>query len=178
MDGTNAFLRYFCTYSTSDINGEPNGGVVGTIRHIENMIRLTRADKVVICFDAPGGSQRRRKMFAEYKHGHKPRHLNRHYDIKNPEQNKQAQQILLREYLRDLPINVLCIDRVEADDVIAFLHGYYADDKKVIVSTDKDFQQLLDAHTIIYKPQKKSFYTLKDCLTEHNIHPKPGSNLK
>ena len=50
----------------------------------------------------------------------------------------------LIKYLDQLPISILSIDNVEADDVIAYITQmeYYKGWQKVIVSNDKDFQQL------------------------------------
>ena len=65
------------------------------------------------------------------------------------------------------------IEGVEADDLIGFIvkdpkfHNY----QKVIVSNDKDFIQLCDERTILYRPVKDQILNIKTVLEEYNIHP-------
>jgi DNA polymerase-1 len=173
VDGTNQFIRHYVVYSSTDINGNPFGGVVGFLRSLGSIVSLTKPTKVVIAFDAPGGSQRRRAICREYKEGRKPSRLNRKFDIGDDKEqnNKKAQEQYLREYLKDLPVSVICINNIEADDVLAYLCLLNPNERKVIVSSDHDFYQLLDANTLIYQPSKKNFYTLKDCTRENGIYP-------
>ena len=58
------------------------------------------------------------------------------------------------EYVNELPIIQIVIDFVEADDVIAYAarHLIYGFWNKIIVSSDKDFFQLCDDYTSIYRP--------------------------
>ena len=49
------------------------------------------------------------------------------------------------QYLNDLPIIQTMVDYIEADDCISYIaqHKKYADWEKLIVSSDKDFFQLI-----------------------------------
>ena len=58
-------------------------------------------------------------------------------------------------------VTTLSIDKAEADDIIA----YYSDllpkkygSKVYIVSSDKDFLQLINENVIVYRPTEKEFY--------------------
>ena len=68
-----------------------------------------------------------------------------------------------------------CIDNVEADDVIAFLalskfeHNGH---RSTIMSTDKDFLQLVSENTTVYSPTKKKIYLPDTVAHEYGIHPK------
>ena len=43
--------------------------------------------------------------------------------------------------------------------------------KKTIISNDKDFIQLLDANTFLYRPCKEEIYDVEKVINEFNIHP-------
>ena len=172
IDGNNNFIRNYVTYSSTTSNGEPYGGVVGFLRSLASFTDLTKPQRVVVIFDGPGGSQRRRAIYSEYKEGRKPSRLNRHVDesIEDQTDNKRLQEIALAHYLQDLPVHIIRLPNIEADDVIAYLSGYF-EGRKVIVSNDMDFYQLLSTDVIMYKPTKKSFYTGINCHEDHGIYP-------
>lgn len=171
VDGNNCFIRCFAANPTLDANGVPVGGLVGFLNSLNKFCELTKPGKVVVVFDGEGGSQKRRKLFGEYKTGRKPIVLKHTYiDPKDSENNLQYQIKKVLEYLEDVPVSVLRIPNVEADDVIAYLNQHL-EGQKVIVSADRDFYQLLSEETIIYNPGKKTFFTKKHLLEEYKIHP-------
>ena len=107
------------------------------------------------------------------------------------EKNKAYQQIRTMQYVNELPVIQIMIDYVEADDVISYVvaHNRYKDYNKLIVSSDKDFYQLIDENTAVFRPIQKKVITLPLLLEEFNIHPKnfalaraiagdPSDNLK
>jgi DNA polymerase-1 len=87
--------------------------------------------------------------------------------------NKAYQLIRLMEYLNEMPIIQISIDYVEADDVIAYAarHVLYGFWDKIIVSSDKDFFQLCDKYTSIYRPIQDKVVTKQTILDEFKIHP-------
>ena len=108
--------------------------------------------------------------------GRKPLRLNR--DIKNLTeeqelQNKVWQQLRLVEYLNNFPITQLMLDEIEADDVISFVAQLpdYQDWQKVIVSSDKDFFQLLDDDTVILRPTQGEILNKNNIVDKFGIHP-------
>ena len=62
---------------------------------------------------------------------------------------------------------------VEADDVISYVKSLpiLTDWQKVIVSSDKDFIQLLDNKTILMRPTQDQILNTGRVLDEHSIHP-------
>ena len=62
---------------------------------------------------------------------------------------------------------------IEADDLIAFIKAMpqYKDWQKVIISSDKDFFQLLDENTILHRPVQKEFLSKISVLEKFEIHP-------
>ena len=85
-------------------------------------------------------------------------------------ENKIWQQTRLFEYLNCMPIVQLMVDNVEADDVISAVvqSQKYREYQKVIVSSDKDFYQLCDDQTIVFRPVQKEVlnknYTIVNSL--------------
>ena len=50
-------------------------------------------------------------------------------------------------------------------------HQKYSDWQKVIVSSDKDFIQVLDEKTILYRPTQSQILNSKRVVDEYGIHP-------
>jgi DNA polymerase-1 len=177
IDGLNSYLRCFCSTPTMNDNGEHVGGFTGFLRSIGQVIRILKPSRCVIIFDGKGGSVARREIFTDYKSNRKTTtRLNRAYDFDSVEQesdNRKKQLIQLIHALSYLPVSVLSIDNVEADDVIAYLANLVTErgGKSYIMSNDKDFLQLISESVSIYNPIKKKIYTVETVVDEYNIHP-------
>lgn len=120
------------------------------------------------------GSKKRRAIVKEYKEGRRPTRLNRNFEFEydDVEKNKAIQRKRILEYISDLPVHQILLSEIEADDVVAYLCNYYANERKVIVSSDRDFIQLLNENTIIYNARKKVLITSVDAYKEYSIHPR------
>lgn len=171
VDGNNCFIRNYAALPTLDLNGEPFGGVAGFLSSLKFYINKCKVNYVVICWDGKGGSQKRRALVENYKKGRKPIRLNRVYDFQEQEDNKMYQRLKLSEYLQDLPVCQIEIDGIEADDVVGYLCFHLPQDRKIIISSDKDFYQLINSNTLIFSPIKKVFITPQRCFEELGIYP-------
>lgn len=89
------------------------------------------------------------------------------------EESMRKQYVRLIDYLQALPVNMLSIDHVEADDTIGFLATDYfkGSDKVFIMSADRDFLQLCGNNISVYSPTKKQLYGVNQVLQEYHIHP-------
>ena len=178
IDGQNMFIRNYVMSPQLDINGNPIGGLTGFMRSLQKEVRAAKPDRVAVCWEGPGGSQKRREKNKNYKVGRKAPKLNREYEFSTPEEereNKYEQLVRLIEYLEQLPILQMSLESVEADDIIAWLcHcNEYSDWQKVIVSNDQDFLQLCDDKTVLVRPGKKGQVLNKNkVLEEYGIHPR------
>ena len=96
LDGMNLFLRSFSAYPTMSSHGYQMGGCIGFLKTMQRLCREFQPAKVYVIWEG-GGSQRRRKIYPEYKLGRKPEKLNRFYgdDIPETEENKQHQLMTL-----------------------------------------------------------------------------------
>ena len=177
IDGMNLFIRVFSAIPTTNEDGVHVGGIVGFLRSLAFNINMIRPTRTIIVFDGKGGSNRRRKIFPQYKMGRKMSYrLNRAHNFLTRE---EEQQMMIRqlyrvvEYLECLPVSIMNMENIEADDVIGYLSKHiYKNNKTTIVSTDKDFLQLVDETTSIYSPTKKKMYNEDEVFEEYGIHPK------
>lgn len=172
FDGMNAYMRAWAAYpQMSTTTGSQVGGCVGFLKTLQKICREFQPSAVYIAWEG-GGSQRRRKLFAEYKQNRRPEKLNRFYedDIPESESNRQNQLIMLLNMLKSLPVCQIYVSDCEGDDIVAFLcNGPFREKEKVIVSSDKDMYQLLDDKTKIYSLHRKRFITAEDVFEEHRI---------
>jgi 5'-3' exonuclease len=129
---------------------------------------------VYIVFDGIGSSLNRKSLIPEYKSGRNLNRVNANiFDKLDDENEAKADQIgRLIQYIQCLPVKVLSMDKVEADDIIAFLSVEMTKNEKTqayIVSSDKDFLQLVDDNITVYAAMEKEFYTPKKVKEKYGI---------
>lgn len=176
IDALNAYFRAYIVNPSLSKNGQPIGGYKGFLGILQKLCREMKPDEIVIAWDGAGGSQKRKEVNPNYKEGRKPIRLNRDVRVltKDEEmQNKVWQQFRLMEMLNHMPVIQLVAERVEADDVISYItqSPNYKGWQKIIISSDKDFFQLCDEETILYRPIQKKFVNKPRILEEFKIHP-------
>ena len=173
VDGLNLYLRAFAVNGALNDNGVPVGGLTGFLRSLAYAIREVNPTRVIIVYDGQGGSQRRRKIHSDYKANRKPgKRITRWDAFKNSNEEKEAMKIQfsrLIEYLDFLPINVISIDRIEADDTIAYIAHTLLDEDVTIMSADQDFLQLVNERITVWSPIKKKFYTPRMVMDDYGV---------
>ena len=174
IDGLNTFIRVFSVIPTTNDDGIHVGGIVGFLRSIGYTINMIRPTRTIIVFDGKGGSNRRRKIYPEYKQNRKTKYrVNRSYDFASQEDEKQNMIMQLQrivEYLDTLPVTVLSYDNIEADDTIGYLCRQVLTDSQItVMSTDKDLLQLANGRIKIWSPTKKKMYDDKMVMDEYGI---------
>jgi DNA polymerase-1 len=125
-------------------DGEPVNAVYGFARMIENLRRAYEPDYMAVAFDAPG-ELLRNEIYDQYKANRSPM----------PE-DLQRQIPLIRELLEAQRIPQVSAPGYEADDVVAALAKRAAEQgiNTVIVTTDKDAEQLIDGHVRVLHIRK------------------------
>jgi DNA polymerase-1 len=176
IDGNNNYFRAYIVDPSVSTNGQPIGGIKGFLKILQKLCREIKPNRVVICWDGNGGSTKRKLMNKGYKDGRKPIRLNR--NIRNLSDNEEIdnkiwQMTRLAEYINEMPVIQLLMDGVEADDLISCVvqHRSMKNYNKVIVSSDKDFIQLCDDTTILYRPVQQQILNKKSIVDEYGIHP-------
>jgi DNA polymerase-1 len=179
FDGLNAFIRAFGATPSTNEDGDHIGGITGFLFSIGKAIRDFRPSRCVIVFDGRGGSARRRKIYGDYKGNRANKTRLRRHDhqqfatIEDEQEAMRHQFSRLVSYLDNLPVTFIAIDGIEADDTIAYIADMYKDIAKkiTIVSTDRDFYQLISPTLQVWSPIKKKMYDEAALLEEFGVHP-------
>ena len=174
IDALNLFMRNYIVDPSLSTNGQPIGGTKGFLKSLQSVCRTVNPDLIFVAWD--GGSQKRKSIDKNYKAGRKPVRLNRgihNMTAGEQDDNKNWQQERLIEYLNEMPILQSYVENVEADDIIALASQSQAlsEYHKIILSSDKDFIQLCDDSTILYRPIQKEILNKKRILEQFEIHP-------
>ena len=172
IDALNLFTRHFIAHPALGKNGQHVGGIVGFLYAISSFSEQYGPSKVIVVWEG-GGSKRKRDIYKDYKQKRRPAKLNRQYkEIPDSIENRNYQVAFLVNILSLLPICQIYGDECEADDAIGYICKYRLKDKrKLIISSDKDFYQLLDKKTIIYSPTWKKLVTSKEVKSKFKISP-------
>jgi len=189
VDSMNMFIRSYMVNESINNKSEPIGGTVGFLKSLRMVVNLTRPVKVITAFEMGGGSPRRKHIFPGYKANRMKmkdlastmKHTSTSKSIKDglkyDEDTKVKQLVLLTGILKTMPVCQVFVKDVEGDDIIGYLakekYGKktpYENYRKVIVSTDKDYYQLLDdPNVVIFDPAKKAFIDHKTVLETYDI---------
>lgn len=174
IDGLNTFLRAFTAIGWVNKDLSHIGGLTGFLRSLGYIIKLVRPTRVIVVFDGQGSSTNKRYIYPDYKAN---RGLNRvtNWDSFESQQDESeaitSQIVRLIYYLKTLPVDLISIDKIEADDVIGYIAGKL-DGEVTIMSSDKDYLQLVSDKITVYSPTKKKFYDRDLVLTEFGVTPK------
>mgnify|MGYP003336445245 FL=1 len=183
IDGLNYFLRHFMVSESISSTGEFVGGVVGFIRGLGSLISTLHPDQVIVVWEQGGPSPRRKHIFSEYKANRatnkalKTIYRSDGKIMPNADgKNKVYQLQLLAKALGNMPICQVYIPDTECDDIIAYIVKrklQTSSQTKIVVSTDKDFYQLLEDKTIrIYDPARKILIDEAYILEKFSISPR------
>ena len=179
VDGLNTFIRSWTMNPTMNEDGDHTGGVVGSLKSIGFQIREFNPTRVVVTFDGKDGSKKRKTIHEGYKANRSKNRfrVNRQYQGMMTEEEERLsmkqQFIWLNDVLDYLPVQTMIYDGVEADDVIGYLTTKVLkeDEEVVIVSTDKDFLQLVSDRVTVFSPTKKKVYDRQAVKDEFGIWP-------
>jgi DNA polymerase-1 len=177
IDGLNLFFRNFSAINTINSNGAHIGGLGGFFRSLGFLINYIQPTKVYVVFDGAGSSTNRKNLIPEYKSNRNSTRITKHelFDNLEDEDEAKVEQITrIIQYLKTLPVKTITISKVEADDVIAYLSSTlptHDQDRVFIVSSDKDYLQLISEQVIVYRPVEKEYYTTDTVKSTFGIHP-------
>ena len=177
IDALNAYLRAYIVDPSLSTNGQPIGGLKGFIKILQKLVRETKPDNIIIAWDGPDGSRKRKTMDKNYKAGRKPIRLNRAIrNLTEDEElaNKMWQQRRIIEYMNEMPIIQVLIPQIEADDVISYVTQmeHYKGWQKIIVSNDRDFMQLCDEETVLWRPTVNEMRNANRIVETIGVHPR------
>jgi 5'-3' exonuclease len=176
VDSMNTFIRSFAMLQSMNPQGHHTGGLVGFLRSLGFLNRTIDPTRIICVFDGQASSSSRKSIDPEYKANRNIKRITNWeiFDDKDDEfQSMTMQMGRLVEYLQCLPLTLISIDKIEADDTIAYLaQQFAANNKKVtIVSSDKDFLQIVNENIEVYSPIKKKTYGKKEVQEELGMIP-------
>lgn len=177
IDGLNLFFRNFAIMNFVNENGVHIGGLGGFIRSLGSIINQMQPTAVYVVFDGVGSTINRKNLLPEYKKGRNTHRITNWevFEDKEEEDDSKTDQIIrLIHYLRCLPIKNISIDKAEADDIIAYYAKYLPkkyNSQVIIISSDKDFLQLVDKKVTVYRPMERKFYQRKNIEEKFKVLP-------
>ena len=136
--------------------------ILNSIRGYVHRFRNDYPGEVVICVDGP--DPWRRDIFEQYK---AKRREGRNNDDKDWESVFGLIHTIKEEIRDNFPYKVVQLDKVEADDIIAIICKKNHDQKILIVSGDKDFQQLQKYPNVFQYSQKQKKFVETDSPQEY-----------
>lgn len=147
--------------SFTNSKGQPTGAIYGVANMIRRLISDYDPEDVAIVFDAKGKTFRN-DMYPEYKANRPPM----------PEELK-AQIEPLHKVIKAMGLPLLCIEGVEADDVIGTLAQQATEHQlNTIISTgDKDMAQLVNEHVTLINTMNDSRLDTNGVVEKFGIPP-------
>lgn len=164
IDASHMMYRAYHAFSSHNLTsaeGEPTGAVFGTMNSLQQIIK-DGPTHIAFVLDG-GGKNHRHRMYPEYKAGRPPA---------PDDMNSQINHI--KVLVKTLGIRVLRRKGEEADDIIGSLavraakEGYDV----IIVSGDKDFNQLVGRRIMVYNQQKRQYITTRIVIDTYGVKPK------
>jgi len=176
VDSLNTFIRNFSMLKSMNPSGNHVGGLVGFLRSLAYMVRILEPTQLICVFDGRGSSMNRKNIDSNYKANRENLRITNWgmFDTRQEEKDSMFDQISrLYDYLDCLPISVLIYDKTEADDIISLIAQEKASSgsKVTIVSSDKDFFQIVNENISVYSPIKKKMYGYKEVVEELGVTP-------
>lgn len=187
VDGMNVFIRHFMVNESVNASSEPIGGAVGFLRFLDFIMDRFTPGKLIVVWENGGASPRRKKICSAYKQnrgklkdyrGRKNGTGTMKDILRQDTESKIKQLSLLYQILKKTPVCQIFIKDTECDDIIGYLIKYQfvnEDREKLIISSDKDFYQLLDDVQVKqYDPARKitldgNYVTEKFAITPNNF---------
>jgi len=146
IDGNSLLYRsYYAIRGLTNSKGFPTNAIYGFVSSLRKLIGVEKPEYLGIVFDTKGPTLRH-QAFKDYKAQRKPM----------PE-DLGIQVPVLKELITALRIPLYESQDYEADDVLASLARIASGQgvHSVIVTTDKDLLQVVDATTSVYNPSKE-----------------------
>ncbi|QXG37838.1 DNA polymerase I [Pseudomonas viridiflava] len=162
VDGSSYLYRAFHALPPlATSKGLPTGAVKGVLNMLKSLRRQYPESPFAVVFDAKGGTFRD-TLYAEYK-ANRP----------SMPDDLRVQVDLLHACVKGLGYPLLCVDGVEADDVIGTLaRSSAAADRPVIISTgDKDMAQLVDGHITLVNTMTGSVLDIAGVKEKFGVGP-------
>lgn len=164
IDGKNMVLRNFHAFPIElSANGRSTNLIHGSFLELIRHVDMYQAKNIVICWD--NKSSFRRTIYEGYKSKRKSSMMESTYNA------YMDQMELFRDGLNLLPVYQIECDEVEGDDLVA-LSILSLTEPFMIISTDRDFWQLIQSDVSVFNPVTKKLFTYSN-FKEQTGFPRP-----
>lgn len=172
FDGRNLTVRSFFAYPEAlGVKGQGTNLIHGALLEIFKFVAMFQPSETVIAWDSRTKSIWRRKIFAGYKSA------KRSSLSEDQLKNLDYQQKIVREGIDNLAIRQFEVDGVEGDDLVGLAVMMPQSRPAVIISTDRDFWQLVRGDLVkVYDPRKK-FLLAGSTFHQHTGFDSPEHHL-
>jgi len=161
------FYRYFATYKWYSMQKKKDTYTESEfaesfIKHMQSDIKKitrkwkTEAKNIIFCGDCPRSKIWRNDIFTDYK------------STRQHQQNfNQNIFSVFYNYIENNTLNIINIDRLEADDVVYLIHNKIKNiaNNIIIISNDNDYLQLISKNTEIINMQFKNIKNRTKCTS-------------
>lgn len=178
IDAMNMFMRSYHAINHVDVDGDHVGGLAGFLKSVGSMIKQHNPTEVFIVFDGEQASSTKRNLYPAYKGNRELAAISKPLLYSSKAEERAAiynQAVRGAGYCKLLPVKTLCIDNMEADDVIGYMVKHMENDSSVdevvLITEDSDYLQLINKKTTVYFPIKKQFVNEKYVLDRYHCHP-------
>lgn len=183
VDGNN-LLKISLVDKTMNSDGQQYGAVVNFLRQLGKVLSKKDFNYCIVVFDGEGSGVLRWEIYPDYK-ANRDKHYELHtaqtaYDRainayckkvlqysrdkkkttqkeENDDEIFDRQKTIIKSILEELCIRQYEYENVEGDDIISYyVHNKKADERVVIMSSDKDLTQLISDTVIVYNPRIKN----------------------
>jgi len=152
IDGNNLLKIGFHGVKDYFHNGKHIGGIWHFLNTIRRFIEEQNFDKVIVFWDGEGSSSTRKLLYPQYKE-------NRNKVPDDPkDESFSYQKQRVKQYLEEMFVRQVDIEKNEADDLIAYYCQIAKDETIVIFSGDMDLTQLISDNVSVYSPRIKQTY--------------------
>jgi DNA polymerase-1 len=162
VDGSSYLYRAFHALPPlTTSKGLPTGAVKGVLNMLKSLRKQYPQSPFAVVFDAKGGTFRD-EMYADYK-ANRP----------SMPDDLRVQVEPLHASVKAMGYPLLCVEGVEADDVIGTLaRQCAAEGRDVLISTgDKDMAQLVCPHVTLVNTMTGSVYDIEGVKTKFGVGP-------
>ncbi|MEC9318621.1 MAG: 5'-3' exonuclease H3TH domain-containing protein, partial [Pseudomonadota bacterium] len=162
VDGSSYLFRAFhAPPHLTNSAGEPTGAVYGVVNMLRSLLKRYKPSHMAVVFDAKGKTFRS-DIYDEYK-AHRP-----------PMPDDLRTQIEpLHAIVKAMGLPLLCVDGVEADDVIGTLAKQAGDKGRfTLISTgDKDMAQLVNDHVMLINTMTDTLLDESGVVEKFGVKP-------
>lgn len=152
-------------------NGIHVGGIWHFLNTTRKFIEEHNFEKVIVVWDGEENTTSRKLLYPQYKEGRKKDYTEEQISSMNYQKRR------VKQYLEEMFVRQIEVQGNESDDLIAYYCQISPDEKKVILSSDKDLTQLISDSVSVYSPSAKTMYKKGDKIKVYN-YEFPHENIR